>query len=94
LNAEVLYFTAGNTAEKAQIIITSPDVIDGKIYYLMVVSVKDTGKGRAVKITIGIIHIRCDNGGGVGSACQIDIDLEAGEAGPVIPVSRKLVKIR
>jgi hypothetical protein len=91
---QVLDFAAIDTAEQTQKIITDSAVIYGQTYYLMVVSVKDTGKGRAVKSPTGIIDIRGDNGGGVGSPGQIDIGLQAGESRPVIRVSRKLVKIR
>ena len=92
-NAQVPDFAVTDIAEEPQIVITGPTVIDGQVYYLMVVSVKDTGKGSTLKSTI-TARIRGDNGGGVGSAGQIDIGFQEGIVVPVIGISRKLVKIR
>ena len=94
MNAQVSDLTVSDITEKTKILITGADVIYGQLQELMVVPIEDTGKGSAVKIRIGIIGIRCNNGGGVGSAGEVDIGLQAGEAGPVIRVSGKLVEIR
>jgi hypothetical protein len=85
LNAEVPDFAGIDIAEKTQIPITGAGVIYGYTCYFMVVSIKNAGKGRAVKFPIGIIDIRGNNGGRVGSPGQIDIGLQVGEARPVNP---------
>ena len=76
-----------------EIIGTDAAVIDGQVYNIRVVSVKDTAKGSAVKPRIGIINIRCNNSSYVSQPGKINIRLKACIAILVIRICRKVIEV-